>query len=193
MFSKCDFNCLECVFSDCINEDAPATLKERRDSTELDVQAVRFSLMSYDKTSHRRQIKTRDQKEHIKARNHFFHQKYYYRDVEESRRKSRENYRRHKEDRDSQCKQYYAEHRDEILANKKSYYVANRETILADRKAKYVPKEPRPLIDTEEAELKRQRERERYHRNREEINAKRRARRKELKRENSKEEQPSGV
>lgn len=174
----CDMNCLECIYDDCINESEEVLNFERKFSTYLDNQVLVSRGMSYTPTSHKRQIKEVDEKLYKQAQRRYFHKKYYEQDPEKYRRLGRENYAKHKEARLENSHKYYLEHKEEISASKRAYYLEHREQILADRKSKYVP-HPKQVINTPQAELKRQRERERYLAHKEEINAKRRQKRKE--------------
>ena len=183
--SVCDMNCLECKFSECINDSDVLSQFERSVSRETDSSILVSRGLTYNQTTHKRQNKEVDPVLYKQAQNRYFHKKYYNANPEHFRAKGRENYRKHREARIETMRKYNEEHREEILANKKTYYLANREEILASRKEKYVPKGKRPVIDTPEAEAKRQREKERYQKNKEEINRRRRERRKQN-RENSK-------
>ena len=148
--------------------------------------------ITYDSTSHKRQIGAVDDKLYKQAQRRYFHKKYYSLDPEKFRRKGRESYARHREERLKQHHEYYDKYREELLSNKRAYYLANREQILADRKAKYVPY-PKEVIDTPQAELKRQRERERYQSKKDEINARRRANRKKARETNADIEEQQAV
>lgn len=174
----CDMDCLHCKFSDCINDNTVLSTEERSLSKYIDKTVLDSRGVSYNPTNHKRYLKSVDPTLYRKAQNKHFHEKYYNADPEHYRAKGRENYRKHKEACLARSHQYHKEHKEEISAYKKTYYQEHREEILASRKAKYVPKGKRPVIDTPEAEVKRQRERERYQKNKEEINRKRRERRK---------------
>lgn len=180
----CDMDCLNCKFSDCINDSDVLSSFERSVSKDTNESILNSRGISYDSTRHKRQNKDIDPVLYRKAQNKHFHKKYYNANPEHFRAKGRENYRKHREARLAHSRQYNAEHKEEISANKRTYYQEHREEILAKRKANYVPKGKRPVIDTPEAEAKRQREKERYERNKEEINRRRRERRKQ-KNENS--------
>lgn len=176
---QCDMNCLQCKFSDCVNDSDVLSTFEREVSKETDKSILDSRGITYDPTGHKRQLKDVDPVLYKQAQNKHFHKKYYNANPEHFREKGRENYRKHKEAHLARSRQYNAEHKEEISANKKTYYQEHREEILAKRKAKYIPKGKRPVIDTPEAEVKRQCERERYEKNKEEINRKRRERRRQ--------------
>lgn len=179
--------CLECRFSDCINDSDVLSSFERSMSQDIDSSILVSRGITYNPTTHKMQNKDIDPVLYRKAQNRFFHKKYRMANLEHYRFKGRENYRKHRELRLTRSHQYYQENREEILANKKTYYQENKEVILAKRKENYQPKGKRPVIDTPEAEAKRQREKERYQNNKEEINRRRRERRKQ-KNENSKDQ-----
>ena len=183
--SICDMNCLECKFSECINDSDVLSSFERSLSKDIDASILNSTSLTYNQRTHKRHNKEVDTIEYRKAQNKHFHAKYYSLKPKYYRKKGRENYRKHRGARLESMRKYAEEHKEEISANKKTYYQEHREEILAKRKANYTPKEKKPLIDSLEAEAKRQRERERYHKNKEEINRKRRERRKQ-KRESSK-------
>lgn len=183
----CDMRCLECKFNDCINDSDVLSSFEREVSKSTDESILVSRGISYNQTIHKRQNKSVDPVLYRQAQNRHFHKKYYSANPEHFRAKGRENYRKHREARLTHSHQYYQEHKEEISANKKTYYQEHKEEILAKRKEAYQPKGKRPVIDTPEAEAKRQREKERYQRNKEEINRRRRERRKQ-KNENSKDQ-----
>ena len=174
--AKCDYDCFNCKYDDCINDTDLLTLEERQISKEND-DFVKNTEYEYGSTSLKRYNKNVDAKMYDRAKNRHFHKKYYYRDVEKSREKSRENFYKHREARLEYSRKYYDENRDDILAQKKSYYLANREKILKTANKDYVSKPHREVIDTPQARAKRERERLRYQKNREEINRRRRERR----------------
>lgn len=177
--SVCNMDCRNCIYDDCINDSEVLSLAERKMSKDIDTDIIVSRGLIYCSTLHKRQNKDVDPVLYRQAQNRHFHQKYYKVNSEYYKKKGRENYLKHREDRLEQSHKYYQDHKEEILANKKSYYLDNRENILAKRKEKYIPKDKKPLIDTLEAEIKRQREKERYQKNKEEINRKRRERRKQ--------------
>lgn len=158
--SICNMDCLNCIHSDCINDSDFLSASERELARELDSDILTFRNTSKEKVQRRQ-----------------YHKKYYLADPEKHKRLARESYARNKEKRLACSHNYYKTHQEDILSNKKTYYQENREEILAKRKEKYVPRDKRPLIDTPEAELKRQRARESYQRNKEEINRRRKERR----------------
>lgn len=155
------------------------TPEERQLSDDLDKQILRERTMAgVDMTTY---IHDRvDKDEYVKARNKRYKEKYYQQDPEKFRAKGRENYAKHREQRLQHNHEYYQENREEILDQKAGYYLTNREEILKKRKEAYIP-HPKEVIDTPEAEAKRQRERERYQRNKAEINRKRREKRRKAK------------
>ena len=155
------------------------TPEERQLSDELDRQILRERTMAgVDMTPY---IHNRlDKEEYTRARNKRYKEKYFKADPEKFRAAGRANYAKHREARIAHNHQYYQENREEILDQKAGYYQTHREEILEKRKQAYVP-HPKQVIDTPEAELKRQREKERYQRNKDEINRKRREKRKQKK------------
>ena len=174
--SICNMDCLNCIHSDCINDSDDLTSFERELARENDKSILDSRGITYDCQSHKRQLKDVEPSLYKKAQRKHFHKKYYLRDPEKHRRLARLSYARNKEKRLDSSHNYYKTHREEILSNKRTYYQEHREKILEKRKKDYVPRE-RTLIDTPEAELKRQRERERYQKNKEEINRRRKERR----------------
>ena len=164
-------DCLNCVFSDCINDSDVLTASEREMARKTDKSILNSRGLTYSENTRHKSDDL-----HKKAQRKYFHRKYYLKDPEKHRRLARLSYARNKEKRLASSHNYYKTHREEILSNKKTYYQENREKILEKRKKDYVPRE-RILIDTPEAELKRQRARESYQRNKEEINRRRKERR----------------
>ena len=173
----CDMRCLECKFADCINDSDVLSSFEREVSKSTDKSILVSRGISY--ILYRGHKKDVDPVLYRQAQNRYFHKKYYEANPEHFREKSRENYRKRKEAHLIYLHKYNKEHKEEISLSKKTYYQEHREEILAKKKEKYQPKGKRPVIDTPEAEAKRQREKERYQKNREEINRKRRERRKQ--------------
>ena len=165
-------DCLNCVFSDCINDSDVLTAFEREVARVTDKSILNSRGLTYSENTRHKSDDL-----HKKAQRKHFHRKYYLKDPEKHRRLARLSYARNKEKRLASSHNYYKTHREEILSNKKTYYQENREKILEKRKKDYVPRERKPLIDTPEAELKRQRARESYQRNKEEINRRRKERR----------------
>lgn len=155
------------------------TPEERQLSDDLDKEILRERMMAgVDMTTY---IHNRlDKSEYVRARNRRYREKYYNQDPEKARAKGRENYARNKERHLKRSREYYQENKEEILDQKAGYYLTNREEILKKRKEAYIP-HPRKVIDTPEAEAKRLRERERYQKNKEAINAKRREKRRKEK------------
>lgn len=173
MNKVCSMDCFNCFFEDCVLSDDCISTSERKFSNSLDTTAIQLRGLEYDTTRHLRQLKDVDPLLYSQAQRRYFHRKYYYRDVEKSRREGRESYARHRESRLSSFKTYYESHKDEISAQKKSYYYENREAILAKRKESYVP-HPREVLDTTSAEKSRSSSKRYYEKHREEINRKRR-------------------
>lgn len=170
-------DCFNCTHKDCICDSDILTSEERSASRKRDTYSLIERGITYDSTTHKRQVKTVDPVLYRKAQNRHFHRKYYLADPEKHRAKGRESYYRNKEARLEYMKRYNEEHKEEISANKKTYYQEHREEILAKRKEAYQPKGKKPVIDTHEAELKRQRSNRWYEQNKEEINRRRRERR----------------
>lgn len=176
---KCDMDCLNCSFSDCVNDSAVLSSLERKISKSVDKSVLSSRGFKYEPKLDLRLLNGVDPKEYKKAQRRYFDRKYRNSRPEYFRQKGRENYYLHKESRLQYSRSYYEENREEILNQKKTYYQEHRDEILAKRKESYQPKGERSVIDTPEAEAKRQRERERYQKNKEEINRKRRERRKQ--------------
>lgn len=164
----CDMDCLNCSFSDCINDSDLLSTQERKSSNDLDKEILNSRLSVYIPMNGARPYKLLPF-DFKKSQQRHYHRKQYYKDVEKSREQGRQSYYRNRDIRQAHNRQYYAE---------------NREVILKSRKENYVP-HPKQVIDTPEAQRKRERERERYLRSREEINRKRREKRRK-KRENHK-------
>lgn len=175
----CNMDCFHCKFSDCINDSDVLSDFERKVSRQTDSEILVSRGLTYLSTSHMRQNKEVEPVAYKKAQRRHFHRKYYLADPEKHRALARAGYRKYREARLKTSHEYYDIHKEEILANKRTYYQEHREEILAKRKRSYKPKGKRPVIDTPEAEAKRQRELERYHKNKEEINRRRRERRKQ--------------
>ena len=132
----CDMNCLECKFSDCIN-DNDMTLEERLFSKEHD-NSVKKESYSYviPELGMERYIHNRPDKEaYIRARNAEY----------EAKRKGRPNrveykkrqYQKYRESKLAYQKQYYEDNKDEILARQKAVYEANKEEINRRRREAY--------------------------------------------------------
>ena len=174
--SICNMDCLNCVFSDCINDSDVLSSFEREVARNTDRNILDSRGLTYDSQTHKRQIGNVEPSLYKKAQRRHYHKKYYLADPEKHKRLARLSYARNKEKRLASSHSYYKTHKEEILSSKKTYYQEHREEILEKRKKAYVPREKKPLIDTPEAELKRQRARESYRRNKEEINRRRRER-----------------
>lgn len=149
MSKVCDMNCFNCKFSDCINNDF-SSLEERNYSKDIDIQ-------------HR-------QDGHIPRST-----KYYRKHPDRCKECQSRSVAKHRDEVYARNKKYYEKHKEEISARKRAYYIENKDKILADRKAKYTP-HPIEVIDTPEAEASRQSAKAYYHRNKDEINRRRRER-----------------
>ena len=182
----CNSDCLNCLFDECINDSDELSLSERKLSSDIDKEIMSSRVGAiYDSQHHKRQLKDVDEIEYIKARSKYFKKKYYYQDVEKSRRLGRENYHKNKEKRNAHNKEYYKEHREELLNQKKSYYKEHREEILEKRKASYVPKGKKPVKTDPVSTYNREKSKKNYDRHKDEINARRRERRRLLKSQKS--------
>lgn len=179
----CDMDCLNCSFSDCINDSDLLSIQERKSSNDLDKEILNSRLSVYVPTNGARPYKLLPF-DFKKSQQIHYHRKQYYKDIEKSREQGRQSYYRNRYNRQAHNREYYSNNREVILSQKRSYYEEHREEILKSRKENYVP-HPKQVIDTPEAQRKRERERERYLRNREEINRKRREKRRK-ERENHK-------
>lgn len=176
MEQVCNMDCFNCQFSDCVN-DGDCSLSERKETADRDKRVEKSrGYEYYPGTANLRQIPEIDRKAYLKAQRAYFHRKSYYADVEKSRQRGRENYAKHREARQVTMRAYASTHKEEISQNKRAYYLEHREEILQKRKDQYVP-HPKEVIDTPEAQAKREREKARYEANKEEINRRRREKR----------------
>ena len=150
----CNMDCFNCKFSDCINDDF-SSLEERKQSNNIDIQNRQDG--SIPRST-----------------------KYYREHPERCRAYQLKSINKHRDKVYERNRKYQQEHREEVLAQKRAYYKNNRERILAYQKSKYEP-HPRTVIDTPQAESKRQSSKASYYRNREEINRRRREKRRLLK------------
>ena len=173
----CNHNCESCT-KECTDdeENIVLTSEEYRLSNELDNTIRRERVLAgVDLTVY---IHHRvDKPDYIRAKSRLYHENFKKKHPERVLQMGRANYHNHKKARLQRNHEYYSENKQEILEQKQGYYTRNRDKILAPRKENYDP-HPREVIDTPEAELKRQREKARYERNKEEINRKRREKRK---------------
>lgn len=186
---KCNMDCLNCSFNDCVNDSDLISMQERELSASLDKDILNSRVPTYIPTNGTRpyDILPFNFK---KSQQRYHHKKQYYKDVDKSREQGRQSYYRNRDRRLAHNKEYYSKNREEILSQKKSYYEEHREEILKSRKSKYVP-HPKQVIDTPEAQRKRELERARYQAKKEEINRRRKERRRLLN-EDNKVQQTSG-
>lgn len=173
----CDMDCLHCKFSDCINDSDIISSHEREISNRTDTEILEARVPVYISTRGCRPYKVRPHN-FSKSQARYFSRKNYYKDVDKSREQGRENYYKHRETRKATMRRYYSENKETLLNQKKAYYEEHKEEILKSRKENYVP-HLKQVIDTPEAQLKREREKARYEANKEEINRKRRERRRQ--------------
>ena len=144
---KCDMNCLECKFSECINE-AEATLEERKFSVEIETSIKNSGKPKVDPNlGMKRYIHNRPDKEaYEKARDAEYDAKRA--GTPNRKEQKRQQYLRHREDKLAYSKKYYEEHKEEIKAkyraNKeknveysRKYYAEHKEEICAKQRLKY--------------------------------------------------------
>lgn len=125
----CDFNCLECVYGDCVN-DAPATDKERKEIIERDKETSKVTGIDMTRYIHNRI----DKEEYVRERNKEYEKK---RQGSPKRIEAkRQQYLRHRSAKLDYQNKYYYEHKEEILARQKAHYQAHREEINARRREK---------------------------------------------------------
>lgn len=144
--SVCDMNCLECKFSDCIN-DEDMTLEERAFSKEYERRFKKELEPSViPEIGMTRYIHNRPDKEaYEKARNAKYEAKRKGRPdrVEHKRRQ----YQRHREEKLAYQKQYYDNNKDEILAKRKSRHEANKEEINRKRREAYKARKEKERLE----------------------------------------------
>lgn len=138
----CDMRCLECKFSDCIN-DRDMTLEERQYSREYECSLKKeFQPQVIPELGMQRYIHNRPDKEaYIKARNAEYEEKRKGRPDRVACKKRQ--YQRHREEKLAYQKTYYKEHKEEILARQKAKYEANKEEINKQRREKRKEKKQR--------------------------------------------------
>lgn len=156
----CDFNCLECIYSDCIN-DSEATLDERMESKNRDNEVI--TLLSYirpetlsfkdsnltpiEEDQHRQKVPCKDVIEERRAysrayrRSHpeeikAFNKAYYKKHRDEILRKGRIYKESHREELREKQRVYSALNKDKIRDKNKAYYESHKDEISAKRKEK---------------------------------------------------------
>ena len=133
MRRTCNRDCFNCVYNDCIISMQSISPTERLESNILD-KSIQSEMVSEKRLKKR----ARDYRR-------------YHRDIELSRKKSREQYQKFRDKKLESYHKWYAEHKEEVSDMKKAYYLEHQEEIRA-------------------------KERKRYQDNKEEINRKRRER-----------------
>lgn len=165
-------NCLECKFSDCVNDDE-MTLKEREFSRKYETLLKKeLEPQVIPELGMQRYIHNRPDKEaYIKARNAEYEKK---RSNSPKRREAKKRqYQNHRSEKIAYQKSYYEEHQDEILARQRAVYESNKEEINAKRKQKRREQGimPKTKMSDEERKAKQRQYRLEH---REEINRKKR-------------------
>lgn len=161
------------------DEDIVLTEEERRLSAELDKDILRERVMAgVEMTTY---LHNRVDKERYgKAKRRQYHETAKRRNPEAVTRYGRESYARHKEKRLAHNRAYYDANREEILAQKQGYYRTYKDEILAQHKDNYVP-HPVEVIDSKLAEYRRQKSKRSYQNRKDEISARRKAKRQAIK------------
>lgn len=197
---KCNFDCLNCIYPDCICEDEDLTLEERMLSDSLDLEIKREERgFIIPELGMKKYIRNRlDKKEYEYLRNKKYEDKRKYSLARKEYQKA--YYQKNRIKKLEYQKAYYQKYKDEILAKKtikditeyrKEYYQRNKEKIL-EKNSQYNKTNERYLEyqreyhKREESKLKRKeyyeknkeqirlKQKEYRERNREEINKKKR-------------------
>lgn len=129
----CDMKCLECKFSDCINDSDVLTHEERKQSRIIEDSIKKGRLYQADLTA--KYVHNRaDKEEYTKARNRAYEQKR--KGTDRRKETKRRQYQNHREEKLTYQKSYYESHKEEIVARQKAYYEANKERINERRRQK---------------------------------------------------------
>lgn len=157
------------------NEDIVLTKEERDLSNEMDREILRERVVAgVDLTTYVH--KRVDKDLYDKAKKRLYYESAKKKNPEALLQSGRRNYAKHKEQRLAQSKIYYNNNREEILAQKQGYYRTNQDKILAQRKENYIA-HPREVLDTDLAEYRRNKSNRSYQNCKEEISARRKAKR----------------
>ena len=119
---RCDMNCLECSFKDCING-CPATEEERRSASERDKECHKVTGIDMTRYIHNRI----DKEEYQKARDREYDRKRA--GTPKRKEQKRKQYLRHRDSKLAYQNTYYKEHKEECLARSKAHYEAHKEEI----------------------------------------------------------------
>lgn len=140
----CDMNCLECKFSDCINDSDFLTQEERQSSRFVENLVKDARRPKPDLTS--KYIHNRvDKEEYTKARDRAYEKK---RAGSPKRREAKKKqYQRHREAKLAYQHNYYDTHREECNARSKARYFANHEKEKQYRRESYAKRKEQERID----------------------------------------------
>ena len=132
---KCDMNCFNCKFEECIN-DSDSTLEERIVSSDLD-KDIHFHKMYHFNSDlvDVKNIQNRADKEDVRKLKSLEYDRKRYKTPKRKAQK-RNQYLNHREEKLAYQKEYYLKHREEQIAYNKARYEANKEEINRKRREK---------------------------------------------------------
>lgn len=125
----CDMDCLKCSYKECINNN-PATLEERKASSERDKDCHKVTGIDMTRYIHNRV----DKEEYQKARDREYDKKR--EGTPKRKEQKRQQYLRHRDSKLAYQNSYYKNHKEECIARSKAYYEAHKEEISVKRREK---------------------------------------------------------